>query len=78
MVKGASRRRCRSQVAAALVDKLLQGGVGVEFGAGQVEHVLGPVDHAVRAQGLAQAQRAAAQQRPAKGELAACCSRRTA
>src|SRR5215216_2354452 len=56
--------------ATALVDELLQGGVGVEFGAGQEEHVLGPVDHAVRAQGLAQAQRAAAQQRPAEGELA--------
>jgi hypothetical protein len=33
---------------------ILQGGAGVEFGAGQAEHVLGLVDHAVRAQGLAQ------------------------
>ena len=68
MVKGASRRRCRSQVPRRWLTAPA-GGVGVELGAGQVEHVLGPVDHAVRAQGLAEAQRAAAQQ-PAEGELA--------
>src|SRR5829696_4069834 len=53
--------------ATALVDELLQGGVGVEFGAGQVEHILDLIDHAVRAQGLAEVQRAAAQQWPANG-----------
>jgi hypothetical protein len=64
--------------ASAPGDQLLQGGVGVELGAGQVEHVLGPIDHAFCLEQLAQAQRAAAQQGLAEGELAACCSRRTA
>jgi hypothetical protein len=53
-----------------LADHILKGGAGVELGAGQVEHVLGLVDHAVGVEGLAHAQRAAAQQRPAEGELA--------
>jgi hypothetical protein len=44
--------------------------VGVEVGAGQEEHVLGSINHPVGVGQLAEAQRAAAQQRPASGELA--------
>jgi hypothetical protein len=44
--------------------------VGVEVGAGQEEHVLGSINHPVGVEQLAEAQRAATQQRPASGELA--------
>ena len=46
------------------------GSAGGEFGAGQEEHVLRLVEHAVCVQGLAEAEHTAAQQGPAEGELA--------
>src|SRR4029453_6750168 len=54
----------------APLDHILPGDVGVEVGAGQEEHVLGPINYRVGVEDLAEAQRAATQQRPANGELA--------
>ena len=67
--QGASRRRCRSRQPGAGRPHPA-GGAGVEVGAGQEEHVLGSINHPVGVEQLAEAQRAAAQQGSANGELA--------
>jgi hypothetical protein len=70
MVRGGEQAALSLPDGPALTDDLVQRRPMVELGAGEEEHVLGPLDRPAGVELSAQAQRAAAQQRPGQGEPA--------